>query len=271
MSDFFVSHAGTAKPIGVRHRQQRRLIDIVFDSRLLLGGGMRKVRRKAASDDPARVLIVGIEVPSRPGDVHSVITRLRASSKHDVTVSIAPMLNRGKFENIDSAIERAPEPLSAYDWLVIVDDDIAFGRSFLDDLIAAAIQADLALAQPAHGFASHATYKITRRRFGSLARRTDFVEIGPLTLVRSDLFADLVPFPPSRWCYGIDLLWSEIVRRRGRSMGIIDATPVRHLRPVANSYDVDAAREEGHALLVEHGVTIDRAELFARDEVILHA
>ncbi len=186
-------------------------------------------------------------------------------------MSIAPMLDQGKFANIDLAIEQAGRPLSAHDWLVIVDDDIAFERGLLDDMIAVAAHTDLALAQPAHGIASHATYAVTRRRFGSLARRTDFVEIGPLTLVRSDLFADLVPFPASRWCYGIDLMWSEIVRRKRRRMGVVDATPIRHLRPVAVSYNLDAAWEEGRSLLIRHGVEINRAELFARDEIVLRA
>ena len=36
-----------------------------------------------------------------------------------------------------------------------------------------------ALAQPAHAFASHAAWEVTRRRPGLLARRTRFVEIGP--------------------------------------------------------------------------------------------
>lgn len=271
MSDFFSSHTGTAKPIDSRRWRQLRLMDKMYDLRVALGRGMHAVRREAAERGPTRVLVVGIEVPSRAGDIHSVVAKLRAESKHDVTVSIAPMGDKGKFANIDDAIAGADTPLSAHDWLVIVDDDIAFDRGLLDDMIAVAGRADFALAQPAHGFASHATYSITRRRFGSLARRTDFVEIGPLTLVRSDLFADLVPFPPSRWCYGIDLVWSEVARRRGRKMGVIDATPMRHLRPVAASYDMDAAWEEGRALLIEHGVTVNRAELFARDEVISRA
>lgn len=221
MSDFLSSHLGTAKPLNARRWRQLRLLDKLYDARVRLGRGMRKVRREAARLGPARVLVVGIEVPSRAADIHSVVGRLHAGSRHD--------------------------------------------------MIAIAARADLALAQPAHGFASHATYSITRRRFGSLARRTDFVEIGPLTLVRADLFAELVPFPPSRWCYGIDLLWSEVARRRGKRIGIVDATPVRHLRPVAASYDMGVAREEGRALLVEHGITINRAELFARDELVLRA
>lgn len=271
MSDFFDTQGGGAKSLNWRRWRWLRALDKVYDARVALGRGIHAARRGAADRGPARVLIVGIEVPSRAADIHSVIDKLRQDSRHAVTVSIAPMGDKGKFANIDDAIAGAPMPLSDYDWLVIVDDDIAFELRFLDDLIAVAARADLALAQPAHGIASHATYSITRRRFGTLARRTDFVEIGPLTLVRSDLFADLIPFPPSRWCWGIDLVWSEVVRRRGLRMGVVDAAPVRHLRPVAVSYNMDAAWEEGRALLARHGVTINRAELFARNEVVLRA
>jgi hypothetical protein len=232
---------------------------------------LSRVRRENAHRPPARVLVVGIEVPSRAADIGRVVDALAAGSRHRVTRSVVPMAAKGKFANIDDAIAASPVALGEHDWLVITDDDIDARPGMLDDLVAIADQADLSLAQPAHAFNSYTTYTITRRRWGSLARRTDFVEIGPLTLVRRDLFADLIPFPPSRWCYGIDLLWSELARRRGLRMGIVDGVAVRHLRPVAASYSMDAAWDEGHALMVEHDIRINRDELFRRNEVLLRA
>ena len=270
-SDFFTSHLGTAKSLTSVRARLMRALDIAYGARLKGGSGLREVRRRAAARPPARVLIVGIEVPSRANDIGRVIDALAAGSRHHVTRSVTDMLDQGKFANIDKAIAEAPVPLAEHDWLVITDDDIDAWPGMLDDLIAIADQADLALAQPAHAFNSYTTYEITRRRFGTLARRTDFVEIGPLTLVRRDLFHQFIPFPPSRWCYGIDLVWSETARRMGRRIGIVDGTPVRHLRPVAGTYSMDAAWDEGHALLLQHGITTNRAELFARDEVVLRA
>ncbi len=231
---------------------------------------MRRVRAAGASK-AARVLIVGIEVPSRVADIHATVARLKQKSRHAIVTSIVPMLDRGKFANIDAAIEGASEPLHSFDWLVLTDDDISFSPDLLDDLIAIASAADLALVQPSHAFVSHATYRITQRRYGTLARRTNFVEIGPLTLVRADLFDAVVPSPPSRWCYGIDLLWSAAARCAGLRIGIIDASPVRHLRPVAGGYDMDAARAEGQALIRNHNVTENRADLFGRNETVLAA
>jgi hypothetical protein len=270
-SDFFTSHLGTAKPLTSVRARLMRALDIACGTRLRLGSGLREVRRKAAKRPPARILIVGIEVPSRAADIGHVIDALAAGSRHQITRSVTMMLDQGKFANIDKAIAEAAVPLADHDWLVITDDDIDARPGLLDDLIAIADQADLALSQPAHAFNSYTTYEITRRRCGSLARRTDFVEIGPLTLVRRDLFSEFIPFPPSRWCYGIDLVWSETARRLGRRIGIVDGVPVRHLRPVAGTYSMDAAWDEGHELLKAHDIRTNRAELFARDEVVLYA
>ena len=45
-------------------------------------------------------------------------------------------------------------------------------------------------------------------------------------------------------------------------MGIVDGTPVRHLRPVANSYGMEAAIAEGRALLTRYEVKKPRSELW---------
>lgn len=269
-SDFFRSHEGTVRALPDSRRERARLHikDFICNLKTRFSPNLRKIH-DADSGKIYSVLIVGVEVPSRAADIHKTITRLRKSTKHNTTVSIAPMLDRGKFANLDAAIADSPSPLSTFDWLVLTDDDIEFSSRFLDDLIAIAAASDLGLSQPAHAYFSHTTYSITRRRYGSLARRTNFVEIGPLTLVRADLFDALIPSPPSRWCYGIDLLWSVRARQLARRIGIIDGATVRHTRPVAASYNMDEARAEGERLIVAYGVTDNRSDLFGTDEVIL--
>lgn len=269
LSDFFETHAGTSPPLDSKHMVSWQVRDWFCDRGLRLGGGLARVRRRAASKPPGRVLIVGVEVPSRAADIHRVMDKLRQGSRHDVSVSVTPMGPRGKFENIDVAIRDAAEPLSAFDWLVVTDDDIDFEPGFLDDLTALADAGDLATSQPAHAFQSHTSYAITKRRWGSLVRQTKFVEIGPLTLFRADAFDILVPFPASRWCYGIDLVWTALLDRRGLKMGIIDGAPVRHLRPVAASYDIDEAIMEGRAMLRRFDVRINRAELWKKNKVVV--
>ena len=167
------------------------------------------------------------------------------------------MKPQGKFANVDEALAQAPRPLSDYDWLVIVDDDVRVTPGFLDRYLALATAAGLDVSQPAHRFASYASHSLTRRRFGSLVRESNFVEIGPLTVLRAATFADLLPFPKSRWCWGIGVLWSDIARRQGWRMGIVDAEPVQpHLSPVARSYDNQEAIDEGRDMLKAFGVEL---------------
>jgi hypothetical protein len=172
----------------------------------------------------------------------------------------------GKFENINHAI--ADHELSKYNWLLVVDDDIAVPDNFLDVFLYLAHSYGLKLAQPAHKFLSYASFKITERHWGSQARSTGFVEIGSVSLLHRDTFADLIPFPPLRWSWGLDVFWAQCAKRRGWRMGVIDAVPIRHLRPVGGSYDIRAARDEAIAFLTSQGVTISRAEMFSVNQRI---
>ena len=136
------------------------------------------------------------------------------------------------------------------DWLLIVDDDVVLPRGFLDRFIAAAEAFGLELAQPAHAFASHAAWDVTRRRPGVLARRTRFVEIGPVTALSAHGRS-------ARCCRSRTCAWAGAstppgARSRaeqGWPIGVIDVTPIRHLRPVAASYPRDAAIAEAEAFL----------------------
>lgn len=208
------------------------------------------------------ILVVGVRHPSRANALDRLVGEL-AASRHRVSASLVAMQPKGKFENIHDAIAAAPAPLSAYDWLVITDDDVALPSRFTDRYIAAAQFGRLVVSQPAHRYLSYATYQITRRKLGHLIRQSHFVEIGPLTVIHRDAFEALLPFPPSRWAYGIDVLWADRCRARNWRMGVIDALPIRHLRPVAATYDMAAAIEEGRALLDRHAVGIDRRTLLA--------
>ena len=263
MNDFFDSSSeGLAKPYN-QSPIRAKLRDWACDIILALAKGLSVVVAHPTKSVPRRrLLIVGVAVPGREADMHSVVRKLSDTS-HEVTASITTMANMGKFANIERAIAAAPEELGSYDWLVITDDDIDFSSGLLDKLIEFSERAGLILVQPAHKFNSHASFGITQRHWGSLVRQTHFVEIGPLTLIRRDAFAKLLPFPSSRWCWGIDILWSKLAIDGGWKVGIVDATPVAHLRPVAAMYDATAAIDEARALLARLGATTSRATVFS--------
>ncbi len=257
MSDFFESQAGLARQLSLRN-PLTWVRDALADARLVFSGRLQAAKRSPGPRK--RVLIVGVEVPARVGRLAAIAGKMSASI-HEIDVSIVRMKPQGKFANVDEAIAAAPRPLDQYDWLVITDDDVAFDRHFLDTYLRLASDADLAISQPAHRYASYASYQLTRRVYGSLVRSSRFIEIGPITVLARKTFAELVPFPDSRWCYGIDLLWSKIAQRNGWKMGVVDATPIRHLSPVAKTYDKSEAFVEGKALLARFGVDLARSDV----------
>ena len=71
------------------------------------------------------------------------------------------------------------------------------------------------------------------------------VEIGPLTAFHRSVAGDLLPFPPLRMGWGLDLHWGGLALERGWRLGIVDAVPIRHeARVTASGYDRAAAVEE---------------------------
>jgi len=153
----------------------------------------------------------------------------------------------GKWANLNAALRSHP-PAGA-DWLLLLDDDVVLPRGFLDLFLLAAERAGLRLAQPAHAFASHAAWPVTRRRPGLMARRTRFVEIGPLTALHAEAYTALLPFPELQMGWGLDAFWSAQAERAGLPLGIVDVTPLRHLRPVASAYPRAAAIAEAESFL----------------------
>jgi GT2 family glycosyltransferase len=218
----------------------------------------RAVRRAALTAPPRRrVLVAGVARP----ELASITRAIRAElerSRHDVALHLDPgAAGLGKWANLRATL--AAHPADAADWLLIVDDDVVLPVGFLDAFLWTAERFDLALAQPAHAFASHAAWPVTRRRPGLLARRTRFVEIGPVTALRADAFPVLLPFPELAMGWGLDAHWSSAAAEAGLRLGVVDITPIRHLRPIANSYPRAAAEEEAARFLANRPY-VTRAE-----------
>jgi hypothetical protein len=260
-TDFFHSSLGHVSSAGWRrYRPLLSIIDFAHDWRL---AQKKETVKKAISIPPQKVLMAGVEVPGRERDLQLAIELLSASAIHHTKCSIADMGQRGKFDNINNAL--ANEQLSDCDWVLIVDDDVALPESFLDLFLYYCVQNDLKLAMPAHRILSHKTFAITERNWASTVRLTNFVEIGPITILHRDTFSSLIPFPSLRYGWGLDVLWSSIAISKGWRIGVVDATPVRHLRPIAGSYSGLEARKEAEAFLTEHGVTLTKAAIMEKN------
>lgn len=247
--------AGRSGHVAGRRAGVLRAADAVLD--VLARPARRRVDRAARSGPRRRVHVVAVD---RPGSALGPALAELARSRHDVRLHPGPLRpGVGKFARVAELL--AEHPPGDADWLLVLDDDVVLPDGFLDRFLACAEAADLRLAQPAHRLHSHAAWPVTRRAPDprSMVRETRFVEIGPITAFRADAFGVLLPFPPLRMGWGLDVHWGAVARERGWRVGVVDATPVLHLAPVAEDYDRDAAMDEARAFLAERPY-VTRAE-----------
>jgi hypothetical protein len=137
--------------------------------------------------------------------------------------------------------------------VVVADDDAVFVRGSLASFLETMAAAQLDLAQPGHVLRSNISHRITWRRPLSRARLTTFVEIGPLFAVDPAWRDRIMPFPSGIGMgWGLELDWMDL-RADGCRLGIVDATPIRHLSPFAAAYAPDEEIAKLTRLLEERG------------------
>jgi hypothetical protein len=243
--DFLSGESGTVGGLDGALRAAR---DLGSDGLEIASGRRRRVGRAARRMPPKRrVLVLGIERPEH----RELVQRMRAElarSRHDVETRLKAPGDRGKFENLNLLLEA--HPLRDRDWLVVLDDDIALPPNFLDRLLFLAERFGFDLVQPAHRRASHAAWRVTRRQPGSLARETQFVEIGPVTAFARRTFSTLLPFPDLRMGWGLDMHWAALAREHAWRCGVIDAVAIRHrAAPAASAYSREQALAEARSFL----------------------
>jgi len=247
-ADDFLS--GTSGTVGGLDAVRRAASDKMVNAWEILSA--RRLRLAlAARHAPSlrRVLVLGVERPER----RQLAAAIRAEllrSRHDVELHTCSAGQRGRFENLNLLL--AAHPAEAYDWLLVIDDDVELPRGFLDRFLFLCERFSLALAQPAHRLDSHAAWPVTRRQPGSVVRETCFVEIGPVTAFARQTFPVLLPFPELRMGWGLDVHWAALAREHGWRCGILDAVSIRHrAAPAAASYAREDAVAEARVFLAE--------------------
>lgn len=249
---------------GRRQRLRARLQDQLDDAVLwarLVPPRLALAARRATGAEPVHVL--GLYSRGWAGSMARAVAEL-GRSRRRVRVALgaldetAPALaaetvvsglrGGGKFENLNAVLERSsPEGAG---WVLVLDDDVELPRRFLDRFLFLAERFGLQLAQPALRRTSHAAWAVCRRERGSLVRLTRLVEIGPLTAFHRSVAGELLPFPPLRMGWGLDLHWGGLARERGWRLGVVDAAPIRHeARETASGYDRGLAVDELRAFL----------------------
>jgi Glycosyl transferase family 2 len=259
--DFLSGASGT---VGGWNALRRDLTDRTLDARELASMKRPRLDLAARREPPTRrVLVLGVERPeyqALASAAHEELLR----SRHEVELHTCPPGNQGRFENLNRLLTEHParaqrhdpardhDPTQSHDWLLTIDDDVTLPRGFLDRLLFLAERLRLDLAQPAHRLRSHAAWEVTRRRPGVLARETRFVEIGPVTLFAPSTFATLLPFPPLRMGWGLDLHWAALARAHGWRLGVLDAVAIGHAAaPAASAYPRTDAIAEARTFLAE--------------------
>lgn len=247
MDDFLSGESGT---VGGRRLALARALDVACEAGRAARGERLRLGRASRSEPPRRsVLALSVERPER----HALAQAIRAEllrSRHEVELRTAAPAGLGKFQNLNALLGGAAP--AGYDWLLAIDDDVVLPRGFLDRFLLVCERLGFDLAQPAHARASHAAWRVTRRRRGCLARQTQFVEIGPVTALSAKTFPALLPFPDLRMGWGLDLHWAALAREHGWRCGIVDALAIRHLAaPAASAYSPAEAEAEARSFLAE--------------------
>jgi GT2 family glycosyltransferase len=244
--DFLSGESGT---IGGKRDALRELEDLTLD--LLALPSRLALRRVARREPPTRsVLVISVARAEHKGTYDAAVAELRRT-RHSLTVAVREAGGRGRFENLNLLLEQ--HDIEAFDWLLLLDDDVVLPRGFLDGLINQAERHALRLAQPAHRIRSHAAWRVTRRRAFSVVRETAFVEIGPVSALAREAFAALLPFPPLNMGWGLDAHWSALARQHSWRIGVIDVLPIAHRSaPAAVNYSRADAVAEARSFLSQH-------------------
>jgi hypothetical protein len=216
----------------------------------------------------AKVLVAGIYMADQPNTITHLMYQFAAPSKHAVEQRWIALVTDGSGpidlpNTVRIVTDRTPKftllnsliaDHQAFDWIVFCDDDVEVGPGFLDDLIDGAERHRFALVQPARTGDSYVDHEIVRRIPGIAARRTRFVEIGPVTCLGRDAYPLLLPFPDDIGMgWGLDFIWPVLIEEAGLRMGILDAAAVAHrMRPSVNYYSYDAEHRAMSWSLARH-------------------
>ena len=146
----------------------------------------------------------------------------------DLTVGSGP---GGRFDNLNLLYEA--RPVAEGSWLAVADDDVAFVRGDVIELIQMMRKAGLNLAQPGQSLLGWWTVCASLSRPFSIVRDTNFVEVGPLFVADPQFAKEILPFPRNTGMgWGVEADWYRIKLNRYR-IGVIDACRLLHLGAVA--------------------------------------
>jgi Glycosyl transferases group 1 len=231
---------------------------------------LEPARRHRAAARDKRVLLLGVYLVGKPNTAEHVAAICARSHEAEVVqrwIALGPEPADGALGEVTAMTVSEPTPkyvllnrllaeedLSSYDYVLTVDDDIVVPEDFLDLLIGVQAELGFAIAQPARTQNSYFDHPIVLQQRGVLARRTLFVEIGPVTSFGREAFDHVFPFDESNpMGWGFENVWAHRLRADGRAQGIVDGVPVDHsVRAPVAYYVWDDAVADRERYLAAH-------------------
>jgi hypothetical protein len=182
------------------------------------------------------------------------------SSEYTRMDAAGPFAKGPKWCNIADFIQQWHDHIMQYDYIWFPDDDLAAAKPAINQMFALCAELQMELAQPALTLDSYISHPITLVNSSFLMRYTNFVEIMAPVFSRAFLQRCVCSFKENLSGHGLDYLWPTWASAPYK-LGILDACPVRHTRPVGGpTYKIVAAAgktaaDELAALLKKHQLT----------------
>jgi hypothetical protein len=175
--------------------------------------------------------------------------------RDEVDVTVGEVLSGPKWTGLRELLH-AWDGWRKYEYIWLPDDDIFASQETINRLFSLGKALSFELFAPALHEASYYAHFDTMRNRRCFARRTGFVEIMvPCFSVRA--LTALLPtldLTPTGWGWGLDSLWPFLLEYR--NVGIVDAAPVLHTRPVGQFRDAalgEQVRAESDQIMASHG------------------
>lgn len=162
-------------------------------------------------------------------------------------------------------VDELGERLYQYDAVWFPADDISTDSYNINKMFHIFTDLKLWLAQPALTEDSYRSWNITIRKADHIVHFTHFVEIMVPLFSPYALQICAPTFDTSFSGWGIDFIWPKLLQYPDNKIAIIDATPVRHTRPVGKGNLVNiqngsgvqqTRREQFQNVLAQHQIVI---------------
>lgn len=184
--------------------------------------------------------------------------------RHQEDADFYEMRKGPKWSCIGDLLVERPELVERYDAFWFPDDDLEASTPTINRMFAFFHAFEFALAQPALTRDSYYSWNTLLQRDDYVVRFVKFVEVMAPIFDKAALRVCQKTFGESRSGWGLDWLWPELTAKgRDDRIGLIDATPVKHTRPLGgdlykNNPELDPKRDEA-AILSKYDLLKRRA------------